>query len=172
MLGEEAIRPLIIVSPKSLLRHPLVGAEVDQLAEGKFETVIEQPGMGQDAKKVKRLLFASGKMAIDLAERVKDGKGYEWAHIVRVEQLYPFPAEKIKAIVDRYPNAKELAWVQEEPQNMGSWSFADPYLRELADGKEVKYYGRMKRQSPAEGDGESHKVEQARIIDEALAKSK
>ncbi|MEZ0482874.1 2-oxoglutarate dehydrogenase E1 component [Planococcus sp. SSTMD024] len=172
MLGEEAIRPLIIVSPKSLLRHPLVGAEVDQLAEGKFETVIEQPGTGQDAKKVKRLLFASGKMAIDLAERVKDGKGYEWAHIVRVEQLYPFPAEKIKAIVDRYPNAKELAWVQEEPQNMGSWSFADPYLRELADGKEVKYYGRMKRQSPAEGDGESHKVEQARIIDEALAKSK
>ncbi|WP_142826331.1 2-oxoglutarate dehydrogenase E1 component [Planococcus soli] len=170
MLGEESIRPLIIVSPKSLLRHPLVGADVADLTEGHFQTVIEQPNMGKDAKKVKRILFASGKMAIDLAERVKDGKGYEWAHIVRVEQLYPFPAEKIQAIVDRYPNAKELAWVQEEPKNMGSWTFADPYLRELADGKEVKYFGRIQRQSPAEGDGEAHKVEQARIIDEALAK--
>lgn len=172
MLGEEAIRPLIIVTPKSLLRHPLVGAEVDDLAEGQFQTVIEQPGMGTKDKKVERILFASGKMAIDLAERVKDGKGFDWAHIVRVEQLYPFPAEKIQAIVDRYPNAKELAWVQEEPQNMGSWTFAEPYLRETAAGKDVAYYGRIKRSSPAEGDGEAHKVEQARILDEALTNKK
>lgn len=171
MLSEEAIRPLIIVSPKSLLRHPLVGAEVDDLTEGHFQTVIEQPGLGTKDKKVERILFASGKMAIDLAERVKDGKGYDWAHIVRVEQLYPFPAEKIQAIVDRYPNVKELGWVQEEPQNMGSWTFAEPYLREIAAGKDVSYYGRIKRQSPAEGDGEAHKAEQTRIIDAALAKA-
>ena len=171
MLGEESIRPLIIVSPKSLLRHPMVGAEVEDLTEGHFQTVLEQPEMGKKKTKVERILFASGKMAIDLAERVKDGKGYDWAHIVRVEQLYPFPAEKIKAIIERYPKAKELAWVQEEPQNMGSWSFAEPYLREIADGKEVTYYGRVKRQSPAEGDGEAHKVEQARILDEALSQS-
>ncbi|TWT25721.1 2-oxoglutarate dehydrogenase E1 component [Planomicrobium sp. CPCC 101110] len=171
MLGEDSIRPLIIVTPKSLLRHPLVGAEVDDLAQGHFQTVIEQPGMGQEAEKVERILFASGKMAIDLAERVKDGAGFEWAHIVRVEQLYPFPAEKIQAIVDRYPNAKELAWVQEEPQNMGSWSFAEPYLREIANGKPVNYHGRIKRSSPAEGDGEAHKAEQARILDGALAQS-
>lgn len=170
MLSEDAIRPLIIVSPKSLLRHPMVGAEVDDLATGQFETVIEQPGMGKATKKVERILFASGKMAIDLAERVKDGSEFDWAHIVRVEQLYPFPAEKIQAIIERYPNVKELGWVQEEPQNMGSWSFAEPYMREIADGKAVNYHGRIKRSSPAEGDGESHKVEQARIIDEALTK--
>ncbi|PSL41882.1 2-oxoglutarate dehydrogenase E1 component [Planomicrobium soli] len=171
MLGEDSIRPLIIVTPKSLLRHPLVGADVEDLAEGQFQTVLEQPGMGKETDKVERILFASGKMAIDLAERVKDGSGFEWAHIVRVEQLYPFPAEKIQAIVDRYPNAKELAWVQEEPQNMGSWTFAEPYLREIANGKPVNYHGRIKRSSPAEGDGESHKAEQARILDGALAQS-
>ncbi len=169
MLGEEAIRPLVIVTPKSLLRHPLVGAEVEDLADGQFQTIIEQPGMGTKEKKVERILFASGKMAIDLAERVKDGEGFDWAHIVRVEQLYPFPAEKIQAIVDRYPNAKELAWVQEEPKNMGSWTFAEPYLRDLANGKNVDYYGRITRSSPAEGDGEAHKVEQARILDAALS---
>lgn len=171
MLGEESIRPLIIVTPKSLLRHPLVGADVEDLTEGNFQTIIEQPGMGQDTKKVERVLFASGKMAIDLADRVKDGSNYPDAHIVRVEQLYPFPLEKIQAIVKRYPKLKELAWVQEEPKNMGSWSFAEPMLREIADGVDINYYGRVIRSSPAEGDGEMHKVEQARIIDEALAKS-
>jgi 2-oxoglutarate dehydrogenase E1 component len=171
MLGEDSIRPLIIVTPKSLLRHPLVGADVEDLTQGHFQTVIEQPGMGKQEDKVERILFASGKMAIDLAERVKDGEGFEWAHIVRVEQLYPFPSEKIQAIVDRYPNAKELAWVQEEPQNMGSWTFAEPYLREIANGKPVNYHGRIKRSSPAEGDGEAHKAEQARILDGALARS-
>ncbi|MFD1033015.1 2-oxoglutarate dehydrogenase E1 component [Metaplanococcus flavidus] len=171
MLGEESIRPLILVSPKSLLRHPLVGADVEDLTEGNFQTIIEQPGMGENTKKVERLLFASGKMAIDLADRVKDGKDYPDTHIVRVEQLYPFPAEKIQNIIKRYPKLKELGWVQEEPKNMGSWSFAEPQLRDIANGIEINYYGRIVRSSPAEGDGESHKVEQARIIDEALAKS-
>ena len=69
--------------------------------------------------KVERILFASGKMAIDLAEQVKDGEGFDHLHIVRVEQLYPFPSEKISDIVARYPNVKELVWVQEEPKNMG-----------------------------------------------------
>ncbi|SES09859.1 2-oxoglutarate dehydrogenase E1 component [Psychrobacillus sp. OK032] len=169
MLKEDAIRPLIIVSPKSLLRHPLVGADVAELTAGQFETVLEQPGLGQDAKKVEKIIFASGKLAIDLADKVKDGEGYDHLHIVRVEQLYPFPSEKIQAIVERYPNAKQLAWAQEEPENMGSWNFALPYLLELADGKEITYVGRVHRSSPAEGDGDTYKVEQARIIDEALS---
>ena len=168
MLGEESMRPLVIVSPKSLLRHPLVGADLSDLTEGQFQTVLEQPGTGTKKTKVERILFASGKMAIDLAERVKDGTGYDHLHIVRVEQLYPFPSEKISDIVSRYPKAKELVWVQEEPKNMGSWSFADPYLREIAGDKKVSYVGRIKRSSPSEGDGESHTIEQNRIIDEAL----
>ncbi len=168
MLNEEAIRPLVIVSPKSLLRHPLVGAEVGELAEGKFETIIEQPGLGKDSDKVEKIVFASGKLAIDLADKVKDGTGYDHLHIVRVEQLYPFPAEKIQAIVDRYPNVKQLAWAQEEPKNQGSWNFALPYLLDIANGKDIAYVGRIDRSSPAEGDGDTYKVEQARVIEEAL----
>lgn len=170
MLGDETMRPLIIVSPKSLLRHPLVGAEVADLAKGQFETVLEQPGLGKQPKKVERILLASGKMAVDLADKVKDGKDFNHLHIIRVEQLYPFPSEKIQAIVERFPNAKEIAWVQEEPQNMGSWTFADPYLRDLAGARSVRYIGRVKRSSPAEGDGETHKTEQSRIIEEAVTR--
>jgi len=170
MLGDETMRPLIIVSPKSLLRHPLVGADVNDLTTGQFETILEQPGLGKQAKKVERILLASGKMAIDLADKVKDGKDFDHLHMIRVEQLYPFPSEKIQAIIERFPNAKEIAWVQEEPQNMGSWTFADPYLRDLAGNKAVRYIGRVKRSSPAEGDGETHKIEQLRIIEEAVTR--
>lgn len=168
MLGESSMRPLVIVSPKSLLRHPLVGADVEDLTEGSFQTVLEQPGTGTKKTKVERILFASGKMAIDLAEQVKDGEGFDHLHIVRVEQLYPFPSEKIKEIVSRYSKVKELVWVQEEPENMGSWSFASPYLREIAGNKKVSYVGRAHRSSPSEGDGASHTIEQKRIINDAL----
>lgn len=170
MLGEESMRPLVIVSPKSLLRHPLVGADVTDLVEGHFQTVLEQPGTGQNPETVEKILFASGKMAIDLAERIKDGEGYEHLHIIRVEQLYPFPSDKIADILARYPQAKDLVWVQEEPKNMGSWSFAYSYLRELAEDRNISYVGRIHRSSPSEGDGESHKIEQNRIIEEALKK--
>ena len=168
MLGTESMRPLVIVSPKSLLRHPLVGADVEDLTEGCFQTVLEQPGTGAKKTKVERILFASGKMAIDLAEQVKEGEGFDHLHIVRVEQLYPFPKEKIAEIVARYSKAKELVWVQEEPKNMGSWSFANPYLQEIAGNKKVSYVGRAHRSSPSEGSGKAHSVEQKRIIDEAL----
>ncbi|WP_017378672.1 2-oxoglutarate dehydrogenase E1 component [Paenisporosarcina sp. TG-14] len=170
MLGDETMRPLIIMAPKSLLRHPQVGANVSDLTTGQFETILEQPGLGKQPKKVERILLASGKMAIDLADKVKDGNEFDHLHIIRVEQLYPFPSEKIQAVVERFPNAKEIAWVQEEPQNMGSWTFADPYLRDLAGGKNVRYIGRVKRSSPAEGDGEAHKMEQSRIIAEAVSR--
>ncbi|WP_019415492.1 2-oxoglutarate dehydrogenase E1 component [Paenisporosarcina sp. TG20] len=170
MLGEESMRPLIIMSPKSLLRHPLVGAEVADLANGQFETVLEQPKLGKNTDKVERILLASGKMTIDLADKVKDGSKFDHLHIIRVEQLYPFPSEKIQNIIERFPNVKELIWVQEEPQNMGSWSFADPYLRDIAGDKSVKYIGRVKRSSTAEGDGETHKIEQSRIIEEAVSR--
>ena len=168
MLKEDAIRPLIIVSPKSLLRHPLVGADVADLTKGQFETVIEQPGLGHQVEKVEKIIFANGKLAIDLADKVKDGTGFDHVHIVRIEQLYPFPQDKVEEIISRFPNAKQLVWAQEEPQNMGSWNFALPYLLEMAKEEEVTYVGRVHRASPAEGDGDTYKVEQARIIEEAL----
>lgn len=170
MLGTEAIRPLVVVSPKSLLRHPLAAATLEQLSEGKFEEVIEQPGLGTNPKKVERILLASGKVTIDLADRVQDGKGFENTHIIRVEQLYPFPSQKISDIIAKFPNAKEIVWVQEEPKNQGPWKYVLEYLLDLADGKKIKYVGRPEMSSTSEGDMDSHKIAQAKVIDEALAK--
>ncbi|MFP3918934.1 2-oxoglutarate dehydrogenase E1 component [Lysinibacillus telephonicus] len=169
MLGTEAIRPLVVVSPKSLLRHPLAAATLEQLSEGKFEEVIEQPGLGTNPKKVERILLASGKVTIDLADRVQDGKGFENTHIVRVEQLYPFPSQKISDIIAKFPNVKEIVWVQEEPKNQGPWKYVLEYLLDLADGKKIKYVGRPEMSSTSEGDMDSHKIAQAKVIDEALA---
>ena len=170
MLGTDAIRPLVVVSPKYLLRHPLAAATKEQLAEGSFQAVIEQPGLGNDVKKVERILFASGKVAIDLADRIKDGEGFDHLHIVRVEQLYPFPQQKIADIIARFPNAKELVWVQEEPKNQGSYLYATQYMYELAEGKKLRYVGRPAMSSTAEGDMDAHKAEQARLIEEAVSK--
>lgn len=169
MLGTDIIRPLIVISPKSLLRHPLAAATAEALAEGSFQTVIEQPGLGGNTETVERIVLTTGKFAIDLADRVKDGTGFEHLHIVRVEQLYPFPAEKVANIIARYPNAKEVVWAQEEPQNQGSWSFVLQNLLELVEGKQIKYAGRKAMSSTSEGDMDSHKIEQARIIEEAVA---
>ncbi|WP_040286419.1 2-oxoglutarate dehydrogenase E1 component [Sporosarcina koreensis] len=168
ILGDEAERPLVLATPKSLLRHPLVGADVEDLTEGHFETVLEEPNTGKNADSVKKILLTSGKMAIDLAEKVKDGQGYDHLHIARVEQLYPFPSDKLSAIIQRYPNAEEIVWVQEEPKNMGAWSFARPYLNEISQGLPVNYTGRIHRASPSEGNGTMHKAEQQRIVEEAL----
>ncbi|GEK34864.1 2-oxoglutarate dehydrogenase E1 component [Kurthia sibirica] len=170
MLGTDAIRPLVLVSPKSLLRNQIVAATVEELSTGKFETIIEHPTTGSNAKKVEKLVFASGKMAIDIAEKVGDGTDFDHLHLVRVEQLYPFPSEKIAAIIEKFPNVKNLAWAQEEPKNMGSWSFADPYLRDLAGKKAVSYVGRPEHASPAEGDPDSFKVAQTIVIEDAVSK--
>lgn len=170
MLGTEGIRPLVVTSPKSLLRHPLAQASLEQLSEGSFQEVIEQPGLGKNAKKVERIILASGKVTIDLADRVQDGTGYDNVHIIRVEQLYPFPQQKIADILAKYPNAKEIVWVQEEPKNQGPWKYVLEYLYELSEGKKVRYVGRPEMSSTSEGDMDSHKIAQAKVIDEALAK--
>ncbi len=169
MLETEAIRPLVVGTPKSLLRHPLAAASIEELSEGGFQEVIEQPGLGQNAKKVERILIGSGRVTIDLAEHVKDGEGFDNTHILRVEQLYPFPSEKLSEIISRYPNVKELRWVQEEPRNQGPWKYALEYLLDIADGKKVKYVGRPEMSSTSEGDADSHKVAQAKVIEGAFA---
>ncbi|MDH5159698.1 2-oxoglutarate dehydrogenase E1 component [Heyndrickxia oleronia] len=170
MLQKEEIRPLVLVTPKSLLRHPLSSVDGSDLTTGEFKPVLEQKGLGAEVKKVERIILCSGKIAIDFEERIKDEQ-LDWVHILRVEELYPFPEKEITEIIGKYSNLKELVWVQEEPQNMGGWTFADPYLRELApNGVDVKYVGRPRRSSPSEGDPIVHKKEQARILNEALTK--
>ncbi|MBS4176718.1 2-oxoglutarate dehydrogenase E1 component [Lederbergia citrea] len=170
-LEKEGVKPLVIMTPKSLLRHPLAAAEVKDLTEGSFQPVLEQAGLGENHKAVERILLCSGKVAIDLEEHLKNEDNLDWIHILRVEELYPFPKKEIENILARYSNVKELVWVQEEPKNMGGWMHVDPYLRELAPaGVEVKYTGRRRRSSPSEGDPTVHRKEQNRIIQEAFIK--
>lgn len=171
-LGTEYIRPLVIMTPKSLLRHPLTACTSKDLTEGHFHTVMEQPHQGNEADNVKRLVLTTGKMAIDIAAEAESRKEYsnsKEVHVIRIEQLYPFPKEKVEVIVQRYPNLEEIVWVQEEPKNMGAWHFVFPILSKLASGKiTVSYIGRPDRSSPAGGDPIVHKEEQEQIIQQAL----
>jgi 2-oxoglutarate dehydrogenase E1 component len=170
LLGTEGVRPLVVVSPKSLLRHPLAAADANQLATGRFQEVIEQEGLGKNVKAVEKVVLGSGKVMIDLAERVKDGEGFDHLHIVRVEQIYPFPTQQVKDIIARFPNVKEIVWVQEEPKNQGSWTYVLETLYDIAEGKKVRYVGRPAMSSTSEGDGDSHKAAQAKLVNEALEK--
>ena len=169
ILQKEEVRPLVIMAPKSLLRHPLVVSQKEEFIEGSFQPVLPQPGLGHHPEKVKRLILCSGKIAIDLAEELQKGEANESLMILRVEELYPFPMKEIAHWIQKYANLKEIAWVQEEPKNMGAWSFVEPEIHALAPvGVDVLYIGRRRRSSTAEGDPLVHKYEQARIIREAL----
>jgi 2-oxoglutarate dehydrogenase E1 component len=171
ILQREEVRPLVLMTPKSLLRHPLAASDVEEFTNGQFHPVIEQKGLGENREKVERIILCTGKFAIDLAEQINKMEGLDWLHIVRVEELYPFPKEELQAIFARYPNVKEIIWAQEEPKNMGSWCYVEPKLREIApDGVDVSYIGRRRRASPAEGDPVVHRKEQERIIQCALTK--
>lgn len=171
MLETEGVRPLVVVSPKSLLRHPLAAANAEQLANGAFQEVIEQPGLGSKTKSVERIVLGTGKVMIDLADRVKDGEGFDHLHIVRVEQLYPFPTTQVADIIAKYPNVKEIVWVQEEPKNQGTWNYALETLYELSEGKKLRYVGRPAMSSTSEGDADSHKAAQSALIEEAVAET-
>lgn len=172
ILGTEFVRPLVIMTPKSLLRHSLTASVGVELSEGHFQTVVEHPHLGTNVNKVKRLVFTTGKMAIDLAAKIEatiEKRSLDEIHIIRIEQLYPFPKEKVEAILQRYPNLEEIVWVQEEPKNMGAWHYIAPILFELASGSlKVGYIGRPDRSSPAGGDPIVHKKEQERIVDQTL----
>ncbi|RKP46729.1 2-oxoglutarate dehydrogenase E1 component [Cohnella endophytica] len=176
ILNTQEARPLIMMAPKSMIRNPYVASPAEKLSEGTFQTVIEQPGTGPNAKRVERLVLCTGKVAIDLAEELDKTPDIDrdWLHIVRVEQLYPFPKQEVKAIMDRFPNLSEVLWVQEEPKNMGAWSYMEPRLRELVDTSKVtvSYNGRPKRSSPASGYQQIHVFEQQFIINQALVQKK
>ncbi|WP_243449862.1 2-oxoglutarate dehydrogenase E1 component [Neobacillus terrae] len=172
ILKQEEVRPLIIMTPKSLLRNPMVMSTAKELSEGKFSTVIEEPGLGTNFQNVERVILCSGKIAIDLSERVKEAGQTDWLHILRVEQIYPFPLEKVREALKRYPNLKEIYWVQEEPKNMGAWNFVEPRIQETApNGIKVEYVGRRRRSSPAGGDPTVHKLEQNLILQKSLTRS-
>jgi 2-oxoglutarate dehydrogenase E1 component len=171
-------RPLIVMSPKSLLRHPYSAATLGQLASGSFQPVLADQPFGGSAEEVTRVLLCSGKVFVDLvgtgdeqrAERLSI-EGVDRVAVLRVEELYPFPAEEIRDALARFPGTREVLWVQEEPRNMGAWTFVEPRLREVLGELPLRYVGRPERASPAEGYAHAHAAEQMRIVRAALSGS-
>ena len=159
-------RPLVLMQPKSLLRMPEAAAKADDLASGSFRPVIDDAQASQQREQVRRLVFCTAKMYYDLAAARKDNA----VAIIRVDELYPWPHDEIGRVVDRYPAVEDVVWAQEEPKNMGAWTYVAPRLRALVGNvQEMRYVGRPERASPAEGFEAAHKSEQARIVGEALA---
>jgi 2-oxoglutarate dehydrogenase E1 component len=158
--------PLILMQPKSLLRLPAAASRLEELAAGSFHPVIDDAAVSSRRAEVRRLVLSTAKMHYDLASA--RGGGGEVA-LVRVDELYPWPGEQVAAIVDAYPNLEDVVWAQEEPKNMGAWTYVAPQLR-VATGNmlTIRYVGRPERASPAEGYKEAHDVEQKRIVAEAL----
>jgi 2-oxoglutarate dehydrogenase E1 component len=158
-------RPLVLMQPKSLLRLPAALSSLAHLTEGAFRRVIDDGGV-VNRDEVTRLVLCSGKLYYEL---VAEGRPSHVA-IVRVEELYPWPHEEVSRIVDLYPNVVEVVWAQEEPKNMGAWSFVAPRLRASAgNALIIRYIGRPERASPAEGFFQSHQAEQARIVGDVWA---
>ncbi|RJS26105.1 2-oxoglutarate dehydrogenase E1 component [Corallococcus sp. H22C18031201] len=162
-------KPLVIMSPKSMLRRPEATSKLDELATGTFREVIADKG---DPAKVTRLLLCSGKVYYDLV-KARDERKDESIAIVRVEQLYPFPFDELAGLVAKMPKLTELFWVQEEPQNAGAWHFALPLLLDLVAPRtqspvKIGYIGRAAAASPATGFPKTHEYEQQLIIEEAI----
>jgi len=166
-------KPLVVMTPKSLLRNPEVAAKMADMGPGRsFHRVFDEIEMLSPDPQIRRVLLCSGKVYFDLLHRRREHKIGDVA-IVRIEQLYPFPAKPLAEIAARYPNA-EVVWVQEEPENMGAWSFVDRRIEKTLSSLDVKakrarYVGRPEAAATATGLLKRHVAEQARLVDVALA---
>ena len=162
---EERRRPLVLMQPKSLLRLPEAASRLSDLTDATFRTVIDDAAVAESRDQVKRLVFCTGKIYYDLL-----AKRTPHIALVRVEQLYPWPHDEVAKIVDLYPSLQEVVWAQEEPKNMGAWTYVSPRLRvSTGNAMIVRYIGRPERASPAEGYASAHKSEQERIVAEVIA---
>ena len=171
-------KPLIVMSPKSLLRHKLAVSPLGEFTEGTFRTVIDdvaiegapEAGVRVERPRARRILLCSGKVYYELlaGRRERDD---DTIAIVRVEQLYPFPGKELEAVFAAYPNARQVCWVQEEPWNMGAWHTMYRRLRRvLPEGRELSYVGRAEAASPATGSYKVHQAEERDLVMNALAR--
>ncbi len=163
---QEIARPLIVMTPKSLLRLPAANSTIEDLTNGGFKPVIDDVSITNKAE-VKRIVLCSGKVFYDLDSARENARDLRVA-IVRLEQFYPFPAEKLKEIFASYSNATQVFWTQEEPQNMGGWTFVEPRLREIKGDLSLRYVGRTASASPATGSYAIHELEQKKLVDDSL----
>lgn len=159
--------PLVVMSPKSLLRHPATASALRDLAEGSFQFVIDDARARQTPKKVTRLILCSGKVYVDLMTSPHREQNHAVA-IARVEQLYPFRPAEFEPVLNGYPKLKEVVWLQEEPENMGAWETLRPPLERLVAGRwPLRYLGRPRAASPAEGSSARHAANQRALIEQA-----
>ncbi len=160
-------KPLIVMTPKSLLRHKLAVSTMDELASGEFQCLIPD-SFASEPSKVSRVVVCSGKVYYDLLEEAEK-RGVKNVALVRVEQLYPFPREALIDEIKRFPKATDLVWCQEEPMNQGAWYQIQHHLRFCLQGKQkLSYTGRVRSAAPATGQTGTHNIEQARLVEDAL----
>jgi len=165
-------KPLIIMTPKSLLRAKDAGSPLTEFTKGEFKTVIGEQSAEVNADRVKRLIACSGKVYYDLVRTRADRKNADVA-IVRVEQLYPFPHKAFAAELKKYPNLSEVVWCQDEPQNQGAWFFVQHYIHEnMNEGQRLGYAGRPPSASPAVGYAHLHQEQQKALLEQAFGKLK
>jgi len=177
-LLESDPRPLILFTPKSLLRDVNAATSLSVLSQGRFESVIDDPFAQDRRDKITRLILCSGKVYMNLVytspastEIRKDFNAAKHIAAVRVEELYPFPTDDIRAVIANYPKLREIVWLQEEPKNMGAWTFVEPRLRDpdIVDWRnDLHYVGRPEAASPAEGFMARHNATQNKILTEVL----
>jgi len=165
-------KPLIIFTPKSLLRYPKAASHLEELTSGAFQEVIGDPQYV--GSQVRRILLCSGKVYYDLVNKREELRRNDVA-IIRVEQLYPFPLQLLTDILRRYPDSAELFWVQEEAENMGAWYFVEEQMQSMispgAQGRQLRYIGRPTAASPATGAHKVHSDQQTTLVNEAFAVS-
>jgi 2-oxoglutarate dehydrogenase E1 component len=161
------IKPLILMTPKSLLRADFAASREEDFTSGRFEEILLSPKAGAAASKVKRVILCSGKVYYDLLN-YRTAQKIDNAAIIRVEQLYPLAEKKLRAMLKPFPKSAKLIWCQEESQNMGAWTFMEPRLRAMFQ-REIAYAGRNASASPAVGALVIHKREQAQLVAEAFS---
>ncbi|TWC35611.1 2-oxoglutarate dehydrogenase E1 component [Pseudomonas sp. SJZ079] len=163
-------KPLVVLTPKSLLRHKMATSTLEDLAEGSFQTVIPEVDT-IDAKKVDRLILCSGKVYYDLLEKRRN-EGREDIAIVRIEQLYPFPEDDLTEVLATYKNLKHIVWCQEEPMNQGAWYCSQHHMRRVATAHKktlfLEYAGREASAAPACGYASLHAEQQAKLLQDAF----
>jgi 2-oxoglutarate dehydrogenase E1 component len=162
-MHREVRKPLVVFTPKSYLRRPESRSPVSELTHGSFQEVLDDPGV-TDRMAVQRLVFCSGKVAFDALAR-RDKLAAPVA-VIRIEQLFPFPREQLLATLERYPNAKDLVWLQEEPENMGPWQFMFHRSHPVREaGYSLRVVARVESGSPATGSAKIHEQEQQELLD-------
>src|SRR5699024_9774435 len=174
MRGRMIARPLILMTPKSLLRNERVSSVAKDFYEGHFYPLKSQPNLEISEEKVTRLIVGSGKIMVDIEEAIANSEqSYDFLAAYRLEQIYPFPKKDLQEVIERFPSLEEIVWVQEEPKNMGAWNFIRDYFQEIkGDNHVLEYIGRPRRSATSVGEPNIHRTIQSQIVNQVVQPNK